>query len=132
MKKAEKLEIGKAIAAESDGRIRLAIEDGVAVLRGQFTRAERKPLRFKKGAGWRYKVVDGVETWSLRVEPKKTEPEPSANGLYVRWDGEKPEPFRVTRATEKSVWLVGADGKEFRKSIGESPLKLSGGFYKVG
>ena len=77
-------------------------------------------------------MVDGVETWSLRVEPKKTEPEPSANGLYVRWDGEKPEPFRVSRATDKSVWLVDANGKEFRKAVGESAERLSGGFFLVG
>lgn len=138
MKKAEKFEVGKAIASNSDGRIALAIEDGVAVLRGTFTRAERKPLRFKKGAGWRYKMVDGVETWSLRVEQKKSEPkpkaepEPNTNGIYVRWNGERPESFRIARATEKSIWLVGADGKEFRKAIGESAERLSGDFYRVG
>lgn len=129
MKKAEKFEVGKAIAEQSNGLIELTIEDGVATLRGEFTRAQRKPLRFKKGAGWRYKMVDGVETWSLRVEPKK--PEPKVEGVYVRWDGEKPESFRVSRENAKSVWLVGPDGKEFRKAVGESPEKLAGGFYRV-
>lgn len=134
MKKAEKFEFGKQIAASSDGRIRLSIEDSVAVLSGEFTKAERKGLRFKKGAGWRYKVVDGVETWRLYVgnlvEPK---PEPRNDGsVYVKWDGENVEIFRVSRSTESSVWLVGPDGAEFRKAVGESAERLAGGFLRVG
>ena len=130
----KKYEAGKAVAQASEGRIALTIEDSVATLRGEFTRKDRAPLRFKKGAGWRYKVADGVETWRLYVgnlvEPK---PEPRNDGaVYVKWDGENVEVFRVSRSTESSVWLVGPDGAEFRKAIGESAERLAGGFLRVG
>lgn len=172
----KKYEIGMAVANASEGRIKLTIEDSVATLRGEFTRKDRKPIKYKTG-GWRYHFEDGAEFWTLNVgriidqlnepsaesanEPKvepsaksSAEPKPEsaakpsrksgkkpsrkpkgavkAGSFYVRWDGERPESFKVVRSTKSSVWLVGADGKEFRKSIGESPAQLSGGFYKVG
>jgi hypothetical protein len=167
----KKYEIGMAVANASEGRIKLTIEDSVATLRGEFTRKDRKPIKYKTG-GWRYHFEDGAEFWTLnvsriigqieksanepKVEPKaksSAEPKPEsaakpsrksgkkpskpkgavkAGSFYVRWDGERPESFKVVRSTKSSIWLVGADGKEFRKSIGESPAQLSGGFYKVG
>lgn len=170
----KKFEIGKAVANASDGRIKLTIEDSVATLRGEFTRKDRKPIKYKTG-GWRYHFEDDAEFWTLnvsriigqldpsaksanepKVEPKaksSAEPKPEsaakpsrksgkkpskskgavkAGSFYVRWDGERPESFKVARSTKSSIWLIGADGKEFRKAVGESPLKLSGGFFKVG
>ncbi len=163
----KKFEIGKAVANASEGRIKLTIEDSVAILRGEFTRKDRKPIKYKTG-GWRYHFDDGAEFWTLnvsriigqldpsaksaneqKVEPKaksSAEPKPEsaakpsrkpkgavkAGSFYVRWDGERPESFKVARSTKSSVWLIGADGKEFRKAVGESPAQLSGGFFKVG
>lgn len=153
----KKYEAGKRVAMESEGRIALTIEDSVATLRGEFTRKDRAPLRFKKGAGWRYHSDDSGEFWTLNVsriadklgqeresavEPKverQVEPsaEPKAEGavesgaLYVKVGGNRPELFKATRSTKASVWLVGPDGKEFRKAVGESADKLAGGFYRV-
>lgn len=117
MKKAEKFEVGKRVAAESNGLIELTVEDGVATLRGEFDKHSRKPLRYKKGAGWRYKMVDGVETWSLRVEPRakqqaepkaEPKPEPKEATIYVRTWGYGMTIatfYEVTRSTESSIWL---------------------------
>ena len=170
----KKYEIGMAVANASEGRIKLTIEDSVATLRGEFTRKDRKPIKYKTG-GWRYHFEDGAEFWTLNVsriigqldpsaksanEPKvepmaksSAEPKPESaakpsrksgkkpskpkgavktGSFYVRWNGERPEAFKVVRSTKSSVWLVGADDKEFRKSIGESPERLSGGFFLVG
>ena len=145
----KKYEIGKAVAQASEGRIALTIEDSIAVLRGEFTRKDRKPIRYKEG-GWRYHSDDSGEFWTLNVsriadklgqeresaaEPKaerQVEPSAEVGTLYVRMVGEKPELFRVSRQNAKSVWLVGKDGAEFRKAVAESPDKLAGGFYKVG
>ena len=158
----DRYETGKRVAEQSDGRITLAIEDGVAVLRGEFTRKDRQPIRYKNG-GWRYRKDDGGEFWTLSVrriadkldgesaakpsrksaakssDEPQVEPsaEPSAEGavesgaVFVRWNGEKVEEFRATRSTKSSVWLVGSDGAEFRKAVGEDAERLSGGFVKV-
>ena len=157
----KKYEIGKAVANASEGRIELTVEDSIATLRGEFTRKDRQPIKFKAG-GWRYHKDDSGEFWTLNVgriidqlnepsaeqadEPKvETSAEPKSKTSaklaakpkrkaapkchYVRFNGETAELFRITRSNEKSVWLVGSDGVEFRKSIGESAERLSGGFY---
>lgn len=63
----QKLEIGKAVADNSDGRIVLSIENSIAYLRGEFTRADRQPIRRKNG-GWSYcRDESGNEFWTLSV-----------------------------------------------------------------
>lgn len=150
----DRYEIGKAVAEQSEGRITLTIEDSIATLRGEFTRKDRQPIRYKNG-GWRYRKDDSGEFWTLSIkriadklegetaakssDEPQVEPsaEPSAEGavesgaVYVRWNGEKAEEFRASRSTKSSVWLVGADGAEFRKAVGEDAERLSGGFIKV-
>ena len=117
MKKAEKFEVGKRVAAESNGLIELTVEDGVATLRGEFDKHSRKPLRYKKGAGWLYHKDANGEFWTLNVsklaEPKAEAPkaekaEPKEATIYVRTWGYGMTIvtfYEVTRSTESSVWL---------------------------
>jgi len=146
MKTMEKFEIGKNVAKQSDGRIELSVENSVAYLRGEFTRKDRQAIKYRNG-GWKFHRDESGEFWTLSVgrikkslgklaetehDDAAEEHEVKSNGvLYVRWNDGHPELFHVTRATKASVWLVGADGKEFRKAIGENAEKLSGEFCLV-
>lgn len=63
----DRYEIGKAVAEQSEGRITLTIENSIATLRGEFTRKDRQPIRYKNG-GWRYRKDDSGEFWTLSVK----------------------------------------------------------------
>lgn len=131
MKKAAKFEVGKAIADASEGRIVLEVQDGIAVLKGDFTRKERKPLRFKKGAGWRYAVVDGVETWKLNIrslaeaDAVNTLAESAAEPK--RESAKKPSGKTAKKPSAKSAGKTSAksDGQPSRKKT-LKPAELEG------
>lgn len=113
-KTAKKYETGKRVAEASDGRITLEVVDGIATLKGEFTRADRKPLRFKKGAGWRYRLVDGVETWSLNV---------SRLAEAASVESLKPAAKSTAKASAKSAGK--SSRKSSRKASGKTSRKAS-------